>query len=150
MRVIFMRAKKKKPYTSDLSDVEWDRIKPLIKQDVYYGPKGRTKFSRREILNAIFYILRTGCQWRDMPNDFPPWKAVYAQFERWKKKGLFVKMHDYLRSTLRQALGRNAEASVGIADSQSVKTVEKKGSVDLMQIKELRVGNDTYWLITLD
>lgn len=72
------------------------------------------------------------------------------QFDRWKKKGLFLKIHDHLRATLREAVGKNAEASVGIADSQSVKTVEKKGSVDLTRIRELRVGNDTYWLITLD
>lgn len=145
-----MRKKKRKPYTSDLSDDEWDRIKHLIKQDTYHGSNSHTKFSRREMLNAIFYILRTGCQWRDMPNDFPPWKAVYAQFMRWKKKELFVKIHDYLRSRLRQALGKKEEASIGIIDSQSVKTTEKKGSVDLTQIKELKVGKDTYWLITLD
>jgi transposase len=145
-----MRAKKRKAYTSDLSNEEWDRIKSLIKADSYFGRKSRTKFSRREMLNAIFYVLRTGCQWRDLPNDFPLWSAVYMQFDRWKKKNLFIKMHHHLRATLREALGRNAEASVGIADSQSVKTVEKKGSVDLTRIKELRVGNDTYWLITLD
>ena len=145
-----MGVRKRRSYTSDLSDDEWEKIKPLVKEDVYYGPKGRTKFSRREMMNAMFYILRTGCQWRDMPNDFPPWKAVYAQFMRWKQKDLFIKIHDYLRGALRQALGRNPDASVGIADSQSVKTVEKKGSVDLMQIKELKVGNGTYWLITLD
>lgn len=145
-----MRAKKRKAYTSDLSDEEWGRIKSLIKADGHFGQKSRTKFARREMLNAIFYVLRTGCQWRDLPNDFPPWSAVYMQFNRWKKKDLFIKMHDYLRATLREALGRNAEASVGIADSQSVKTVEKKGSVDLTRIKELRAGNDTYWLITLD
>lgn len=145
-----MRAKKRKAYTSDLSDEEWVRIKSLIKADGHFGQKSRTKFARREMLNAIFYVLRTGCQWRDLPNDFPPWSAVYMQFNRWKKKDLFIKMHDHLRATLREALGRNAEASVGIADSQSVKTVEKKGSVDLTRIKELKVGNDTYWLITLD
>jgi transposase len=145
-----MKAKKRKPYTSDLSNKEWDRIRPLVKVDKHFGVKSRTKFSRREVLNAIFYVLRTGCQWRDLPNDFPMWSAVYMQFDRWKKKDLFIKMHDHLRATLREALGRNAEASVGIADSQSVKTVEKKGSVDLTRIKELRVGNDTSWLITLD
>lgn len=145
-----MRNAKRKPYTSDLSDDEWNRIKHLIKQDMHYGSKAHTKFPRREMLNAMFYILRTGCQWRDMPNDFPPWKAVYAQFMRWKEKNLFAEIHNYLRRTLREALGRNGDASVGIADSQSVKTVEKKGSVDLTQIKELKVGNDTYWLITLD
>ncbi len=145
-----MRAKRRKPYTSDLSDDEWEKVKPLIKMDNHFGPKSRTKFSRREILNAIFYVLRTGCQWRDIPNDFPPWSTVYMQFTRWKENGLFIKIHDHLRAVLREALGKNAEASVGIADSQSVKTVEKKGSVDLMQIKELRDEKDTYWLITLD
>jgi transposase len=144
-----VRPKKRKPYTSDLSDGKWDRIKPLVKADRHFGPASRTKFSRREVLNAIFYVLRTGCQWRDMPNDFPPWAAVYMQFVRWKEKRLFIKLHDHLRETLREALGRNANASVGIADSQSVKTVEKKGSVDLTRIKELKAGNDTYWLITL-
>lgn len=144
-----MREKKRKPYTSDLSDEEWDRIQPLIKADRHFGPRSRTKFSRREMLNAMFYVLRTGCQWRDMPNDFPPWAAVYMQFVRWKEKGLFITMHDHLRGALREALGKNAEASVGIADSQSVKTVEKKGSADLTRIRELRAENGTYWLITL-
>ncbi len=145
-----MKETRRRPYTSDLSDDEWERIQPLIKADKHFGPKSRTKFSRREILNAIFYVLRTGCQWRDMPNDFPPWSAVYMQFVRWKEKGVFIKMHDHLRAGLREALGKNVGASVGIADSQSVKTVEKKGSADLTPIKELRVGNDIYWLITLD
>lgn len=120
-----MRAKKRKAYTSDLSNEEWDRIKPLIKADSHFGRNSRTKFSRREMLNAIFYVLRTGCQWRDLPNDFPAWSAVYVQFDQWKKKGLFLKIHDHLRATLREAVGSNAEASVGIADSQSVKTLEK-------------------------
>ena len=145
-----MKDKKRKAYTSDLTDDEWDRIKHLIKQDNYYGGKGRTKFCRRERLNAMFYILKTGCQWRDMPNDLPPWKAVYAQFMRWKEKGLFIQIHDELRSALRQALGRHVEASVGIVDSQSVKTTEKKGFVGLTRIKKLKVEKDTYWLITLD
>jgi transposase len=95
-----MKAKKRKPYTSDLSDKEWDRIRPLVKVDKHFGVKSRTKFSRQEVLNAIFYVLRTGCQWRDLPNDFPRWSAVYMQFDRWKKKDLFIKMHDHLRATL--------------------------------------------------
>jgi putative transposase len=144
-----MRAKKRKPYSSDLSDKEWDRIQALIKADKHFGAKSRTKYSRREMLNALFYVLHTGCQWRELPNDFPPWSAVYMQFSRWKERGLFIKIHDHLRVALRKALGRNGEASVGIADSQSIKTAEKKGSVGLMEIKELKVEKDTYWLITL-
>lgn len=81
-----MKDKKRKNYTSDLTDDEWDRIKHLIKQDHYSGGKGRTKFSRREMLNAIFYILKTGCQWRDMPNDFPPGKPSMPSLCDGRKK----------------------------------------------------------------
>lgn len=144
-----MRRLKRKQYPGDLTDTEWDKIKHLIKEDVYFGAKGRTKYPRKEMLNAIFYVLRTGCQWTDLPNDFPPWKSVYAQFLRWKEKEIFAKIHEFLRSSLRKALGRNAVASVGIADSQSVKTTEKKGFADSMQVRELKVGKDTYWWITL-
>lgn len=144
-----MVKEKRKGYPCDLTDDEWNRIKGLIKEDVYCGPKGRTKYSRREVLNAIFYVLRTGCQWKDLPHDLPPWRAVYVQFARWKEKKLFEKIHNELRHSLRRALGKNALATVGIADSQSVKTSEKKGFADLMQVKELKVGKDTYWWITL-
>ena len=141
---------KRKPYPGDLTDKEWDTLSDLIKEDIYYGPKGRTKYPRREMFNAIFYLLRTGCQWTDLPHDFPPWKSVYAQFLRWKDKNLFGKIHDHLREMLRKRLGRGELATVGIADSQSVKTTEKKGSVDMTQVSELKVENDIYWLITLD
>ena len=117
---------------------------------MYYGPKGRSKHSRRAMLNAIFYVVKTGCQWRELPNDFPPWTAVHSQFIRWKQKDLFEKIRNFLRNSLRKALGRNPEASVGIADSQSVKTVEKKGSVVMTGVKKLKAGKDIYWLITLD
>lgn len=145
-----MKKQKRKPYPRDLKEEEWERIKPLVREDLHYGPKGRSKHSRKEMLNAIFYVVRTGCQWRDLPNDFPPWTAVHSQFIRWKKKDLFEKIHNFLRSSLRKALGRNPDASVGIADSQSVKTTEKKGSVGLTGARRLKVGKDTYWLITLD
>lgn len=145
-----MQNEKRQAYSSDLSDDEWIRIKPLVKEDVYYGPKGRTKHSRREMLNAIFYVVKTGCQWRELPHDFPAWKGVYGQFLRWKHKGLFEKIHDSLRRSLRVALGRNEDASVGIADSQSVKTTEKKGSVAMTGVRKLRGGKDISLWITLD
>jgi transposase len=145
-----MKPSKRKPYSSDLNDEEWERIKPLIREDVHYGPKGRSKHSRKEMLNAIFYVVKTGCQWRELPNDFPLWTAVHSQFIRWKQKNLFEKIHNFLRASLRKALGRNLDASIGIADSQSVKTTEKKGFADLMGVRKLKVGKDTYWLITLD
>lgn len=140
----------RKAYPDDLSDKEWEQIEPILRTNIYRNAGTRCKYPRREMLNAIFYLLRTGCRWRDLPHDFPPWKSVYAQFLRWKKHDLFMKMNRSLRRSLRTLLGKNPEASVGIADSQSVKTTEKKGSPGLMEAKKLKVGKDTYWLITLD
>ena len=102
------------------------------------------------MLNAIFYVLRTGCSWRHIPNDFPPWRSVYDLFRRYRIRGVFEKIHHQLRRGLRQLAKRAAEPSVGIVDSQSVKTTEKGGFVDLTGARRLKVGKDTYWLITLD
>lgn len=137
-------------YPDDLSDREWEQIQPILKANTYRNAGTHCKYPRREMLNAMFYILRTGCRWTDLPHDFPPWKSVYAQFLRWRQRDLFMKINRSLRRSLRVLLERNPEASVGIADSQSIKTTEKKGSVDLMEAKKLKVGNDTFWLITLD
>jgi len=141
---------KRKSYPSDLSNKEWEEIEPLLKKEVYRGAGCRGKYSRREMLNSIFYVLRTGCQWTDLPHDFPPWKSVYSQFLRWRNRDLFIKMNKILTGKLRKLLGRHSNPSAGIIDSQSVKTTEKKGSVDLTEVKKLKVGRDTYWLITLD
>ena len=80
---------------------------------------------RREIVNAILYVLRTGCQWRAIPHDLPPWKTVYTYFRTWRLDGTWQCIHTRLRKELRQAEGRHAEASAAILDSQSVKTTEK-------------------------
>jgi transposase len=72
-----------------------------------------------------FYLLRTGCGWRHLPHDLPPWKSVYTQFRRWKLSGLFGVIHDHLRKELRILLKRAGDPSAGIVDSQSVKTTEK-------------------------
>ena len=131
-------------YPDDLSDKEWEQIEPILKANTYRNAGTRCKYQRREMLNAIFYILRTGCRWTDLPHDFPPWKSVYAQFLRWRNRDIFMKMNKSLRRSLRKMLDKNPEASVGIADSQSVKSTEKKGSVDMMEVKKLKVGNDIF------
>ena len=101
-------------------------------------------------MNAIFYVLRTGCSWRHLPHDFPPWKAVYAQLMRWKHQGAFEKIHHCVRRGLRELLGRHQEASGGIGDSQSVKTTEKRGFLASMEVKKLKGESDIYWLILRD
>lgn len=139
----------RKPYPDDLTDQEWDLIEPIVTD--YRVKQGRTpKFPRREILNAIFYVLRTGCQWRHLPHDFPPWNTVYVQFWRWKKRGVFQKVHDYVRQGLRQLLGRQMEASASIVDSQSVKTTERGASKVLMGVRKLKVEKGTSWLTLKD
>ena len=117
---------KRKPYRDDLTDEEWKRIEPILKESSYKGAGTRSKYPRREMLNAIFYVLRTGCSWRDLPHDFPPWKSVYSQFLRWRERHIFAKLNNELRQSLRQILGKSTEATAGIVDSQSVKTVEKR------------------------
>jgi putative transposase len=83
----------------------------------------------REILNGIFYKLRSGCPWRYLPTDFPKWRVVYDYFQRFQRNGLWEKMNDTLREQVRLAAGRKAEPTAAIIDSQTVKTTEKRGSV---------------------
>jgi len=114
-----------KRYPSDLSDGEWDRLQPLI-------PAARTGgrpavYSRREIVNGILYILRSGAAWRMMPKDLPPWDLVYGYFNRWRKAGVWQGVHEQLYTQMRQQLQRDVQPSAGIADSQSTKTTEKGG-----------------------
>lgn len=78
--------------------------------------------SSREILNAVFYVLKTGCQWRMLPREFPPWKTVFHYFRAWRIDGTWERMNWAMRRRLREHLGRDPEPSVGIVDSQSAKT----------------------------
>ena len=136
----------RKPYPDDLTDTEWELIEPIL-NDCMIKQGRAPKYPRREILNAIFYVLRTGCQWRHLPHDFPPWGSVYLQFWRWKKKGIFQEIHHYVRYGLRQLLGRDMETSAAIVDSQSVKTTERGALKVLMEERKLKEEKDIYLLI---
>jgi transposase len=129
-------------YPDDMTDKEWELIRPFLEQNG--SPKGRKpKYAKREVMNAIFYLIRSGCSWRHLPHDFPPWNVVYTQFVRWRKRGVFEKMHDKAKETIREFLGRTPKASGAIIDSQSVKTVEKGGSVDMTVGRKLKAEKDT-------
>jgi putative transposase len=110
----------KRSYSTDLSDAEWECLELHVPPPNKWGrPKTHTT---REILNAIFYVLKSGCPWRLLPRDFPPWETVYWWFRRWRIDGTFERLNAALRERLRIRLGRNAHPSAGIVDSQSAKT----------------------------
>lgn len=112
-------------YPSDLGDIEWRTIRPLLPKA---KPGGRPRTTDpRAIVNAIFYVLRSGCSWRMLPRDFPPYQTVYMYFKQWEKNGVWEKVHDVLRTRVRSREGRKKSPSAAIVDSQSVKTTEKGG-----------------------
>jgi putative transposase len=110
----------RKAYQTDLSDAEWSCLElhlPAPKAD------GRPRLHHlREILDAIFYVVRSGCAWRLLPHDFPPWKTVYHYFRSWRLDGTWERMHTALRKRVRVRLERDPQPSAAIVDSQSVKT----------------------------
>jgi len=112
-------------YPSDLSDEEWELIQPLI--PVHQGVGHPQTVERREILNAIFYWADNGIKWRAMPHDFPCWSTVYDYYRRWVKTGLWEPINAHLGKLERKVAGREEEPSLVIIDSQSVRTVEKRG-----------------------
>lgn len=109
-------------YPSDLTDQQWELIESLL-PDPPVGPAGRPpKHSKREIVNAILYLNRTGCAWRMLPKDFPPWQTVYWYFRAWGENGTLDRLHDALREQVRaKQEKRDPDPSAGIVDSQSVK-----------------------------
>jgi transposase len=116
-----------KRYPSDLTDAQWALIEPLVPEP---GSGGRPAVhSRRRIVDAILYVNRTGCAWRQLPHDFPPWATVFWYFKQWRQEGVVDRLHDRLRDRVRDAQGRDPMASAGCVDAQSVKGADTVGAV---------------------
>jgi putative transposase len=116
----------RKRYPSDLTDAQWELLAPLIPEP---SPNATIEtILRREIVNGILYVLRTGCSWRQMPHDLPVGKTVYHSFRQWRLDGTWQKAVETLRPQVRRAMGREEEPSAATTLSQSIKTSSVRGS----------------------
>lgn len=114
--------KSKQPYPTDLNDTQWSKIRPYLPAEAQTGrPR---EHGWRMILNGIFYILQSGCSWRMLPHDLPPWQTVYHYFRLWRKEGLWEELNQALREKVRRRHKKKRQPSAAILDSQSVKTSE--------------------------
>jgi putative transposase len=116
-------------YPTDLTDEEWDQIKSLVPAPKSgQGKRGRPpKLDRRRLLDAIFYVVRSGCAWRMLPRDFGPWPTIYGYFRTWSQDWTWTFIHDVLRDCVRKTEGRTVAPTAAIVDSQSVKTPDQAG-----------------------
>ena len=127
----------RKKYATDLTDKQWSEIEPL-----FVGMR-EYKYSKRELLNAVLYLIDNGCKWRNLPHDFPAWQTVYSFFRRATKNGLWDKILEHLVEVTRKSEGRNPNPSYAIIDSQSVKTVYASEQIGFDGGKKTKEEKDT-------
>jgi putative transposase len=136
------------PYPTALSDREWAWIQHLVPEA---HPGGRPEEDpKRELLNGIFDLLRSGCSWRMRPHDLPPWRLVDASFWPWRQDGTWLLIHDLLRGAVRVAAGKRRQPSAGSIDRQSGKTTEQGGSAALLPTSRSKGAHATASAIPSD
>src|SRR5512141_1066910 len=113
---------KRKPYPTDLTDEQWAKLEPHLPRPHRRGSPRRVDL--REIMNALLYLSRTGCQWRLLPHDLPPWEKVYYYFSQWRDDGTWERINHELQIEVRVSVGKDPEPSAALLDSQSVKATE--------------------------
>src|SRR3712207_4600954 len=109
----------RRPYPSDLTDQEWTLLEPLLASPERRGRP--PKWPARRVADAVFYLLRSGCAWRMLPREYPPWQTVYYHFRKWRLDGRLRQAHERLRAAVRESEGRNPDPSGAVIDSQAVK-----------------------------
>jgi putative transposase len=135
-----------RPYDTDLTDEQYVLLEPLLPR-----PKrmGRPPADLRAVLNALLYLVRTGCQWRLLPHDFPPWSTVHTWYRRWRKDGTWEKIHETLRQETRRKEGRDPSPRSSAADSQSVKTTPQGGVKCFDAGKKVQGRKRHFWVDSL-
>jgi transposase len=138
-------APRKERYPSDLTDAEWALIAPMIPPAQRGGRPRETDM--REVMNAVRYVLRTGCQWRQLPKDFPPRSTVYGYFWEWSRYGLLDRIHHALLVACREDEGREASPTAAIIDTQAVKATEKGAAAGIplatMRVRKSKASSAT-------
>ena len=132
-------------YPSDLNDAEWAVMDPLI-------PKARKegrpeKYGKRAVLNAIFYLVRSGCAWRMLPNDLPPWKLVWHYFSHWKKQGVWLRLNDALRDAVRLRAGKKKRPPLRSSTRKACARLSQAEFAATMLARRWRDESDIFWSI---
>jgi len=133
----------RKVYPSDVTDAEWSVLEKVLPAAKATGrPR---KYPLREMVNAMFYLVRSGCPWRYLPEGFPPWQTVYSLFRAWEADGTWEQINTSLTRQARTQAGREARPSAGVIDSQSVKTTRKGGRTAMTAAKKSTDANGISW-----
>ncbi len=140
-----MPTREREPYPSDLTDAEWQVLAPLIPGPAKLGRPPR--YEKRAVLNAIFYVVRSGCSWRMLPGEMPPWRIVYYYFMRWRQDGQWIKMHDALRDALRIRSGEKKPPGLRYSTRRVLNVLTTEAGAAMMRARRSWDENDTWWLI---
>lgn len=133
-------------YPSSLTDAEWEFVRDMVPQSKPHTGRGRPcAWSKREILDAIFYVVRGGIQWRMIPNDLPHWKTVYHYFWKWSKQGIWQRIHDALRDLTRQACGKKKPRPLRYSTAKAFAQLAKPEYVATMLERRWSEESDTFW-----
>ncbi len=143
-----MLKREREPYPSDLTDAEWAVLQALLPGPAKLGRPPR--YDKRAILNAIFYVVRSGCSWRMLPGEMPPWRIVYYYFMRWRRDGVWIDLHAALRDALRQREGKKKAPGLRYSTRRALELLTTEAGAALMAARRSWAANDIWWSTLLD